>query len=367
MDLDDDELIYTIALTRVPNVGAIIARNLISHTGSASAVFKQPKGKLLKIDGIGLKTLEGLHDVDALRVAEKEIKFLQKHQIQAHFYTDESYPKRLKPHADSPILLYTRGDIDLNAPKMVSVVGTRSSTTYGADFCRELAQAFAPFGLTIVSGLALGIDTYAHREALAAGLPTIGVLGHGLSSIYPPENKALAAKMLENGGLVTEYVSITKPKREHFPQRNRIIAALCDALVVVEAASKGGALITAEIANDYNKDVYALPGKTTDKYSEGCNRLIKMNKAGLITEANDIVKTLGWKTKEGTPQVQRTLFVELTQEERLVHQLIENEVGLDDLLIQCNLPHSHVAGVLLSLEFKGVVQQMPGKRFRIIG
>ena len=294
-------ILHQVALTYVKNIGPYYAKSIISHLGSADRVFTVAPSKLLKIEGIGEKRAEMFNKTildDALRKADEELKFIEKNNIDVIFYTDPRYPKRLKQCNDSPLLLYNKGNADLNLQRIISIVGTRNATEYGKHLCRQLVEELQPYNVLVISGLAYGIDICAHKECVKVGVPTVGVLGHGLDKLYPAQNRSTAEKMIENGGLLTEYPSGTKPDRENFPQRNRIVAGMADATIVVEAGIKGGALITAEIANSYNRDVFAFPGRIGDDYSEGCNFLIRHNKASLLMSAADLAYSLGWE-KDG--------------------------------------------------------------------
>jgi DNA processing protein len=282
---------------------------------------------------------------------------------------DDDYPNRLKHCIDGPLMLYSLGNADLNKQKIVAVVGTRRATEYGKEMTNYLIKELADLDVMIVSGLAYGIDSYAHKAALQFNLPTVGVLAHGLDRIYPLANKQLAEKMQSNGGLVTDFVSNTNPDRENFPKRNRIIAGLADAIIVVEAARKGGALITADIANSYNRDVFAVPGKIGDAYSAGCNYYIRTNRAALIESAKDIVYIMGWEEKkEKNKSLQKKLFIEFTDDERVIVDMLEKngDSGIDFLCINSEMSSSKVASALLNLEFNGLVKSLPGKRYQLI-
>ena len=293
---------HKIALTFIKNIGPTLAKSLLAYFGSAEDIFKASSAKLIKVPGIGEKTINQLDFDEALKKAEKELIYVEKQGIEVIFYTDSKYPKRLKNCGDSPILLYAKGTMDLNPPHIISIVGTRNATDYGRQLCKQLIEELQQYNVLIVSGLALGIDVAAHKECVRLGMPTVGVLGHGLDRLYPSQNRVTADRMLENGGLLSEYPSGTIPDRENFPQRNRIVAGIADATVVVEAGIKGGALITAEIANSYNRDVFAFPGRLGDDFSEGCNFLIRNHKAGLLTCVADLAFSLGWeKTDHAKP------------------------------------------------------------------
>ena len=289
---------------------------------------------------------------------------METHGIRPLFYLDDDYPQRLKHYPDSPTMLYYKGNAALNVPRMVAIVGTRRPSSQGIHACEELVGGLQPYDVTIVSGLAYGIDISAHRKCLSLSIPTIGVLGHGLERIYPAQHQSVARAMSDSGGLLSEYPSQTLPDREHFPMRNRIIAGLCDALVVVETRKKGGSMISAHIANDYNKDVFAFPGRVKDSCSEGCNALIKSHKAALIESAEDIAYIMRWE--ENSPQaVQKQLFVELTEAEKIIVDLLGQyePIGIDQLTNKLKISNSQMASLLLGLEFKGIIRALPGKQF----
>ena len=266
---------------------------------------------------------------------------------------------------------FYKGNIDFNKTKVLSVVGTRNATDYGKVFCDMFIEQLQKHNVQIVSGLAYGIDIHAHKGALKNNLSTVAVLAHSLDRLYPSTHKPIAEKMLEQGGLVTEFISETKPDRENFPQRNRIVAGMCDAVIVVEAALKGGALITAEIASSYNRDVFVLPGRINDIYSQGCNRFIKTNKGVMIESAADIEFNLGWDLEEKTAskkQIQKTLLIDLTGEEQTMMSYLETNgrQDIDNISIYCNVPVSKIAATLLSLEFKGALRSLPGKVYELL-
>lgn len=360
-----DQLLYQIALTLIPGVGDVNGKKLIAYCGGAEAVFKEKRSSLEKIPGIGRATVNSLFSNGVLTKAEEEILFLSKHEIQPLFYLDKNYPKRLQHCADSPMMLYFKGEAKFNEMRMVGVVGTRNASEYGKRMCEQLIEELANDQVMIVSGLAYGIDAYAHRAALKYGLPTVGVLGHGLDRIYPAANKSIADRMLEQGGLLTEFLSGTIPERENFPRRNRIVAGMVDALVVVESAKRGGALITADIANSYNRDVFAFPGRIGDQYSEGCNFLIRTNRAALIENASNLRYLMGWENQSPKQGVQTKLFRSFSDEEQCVLDAFGtgNECDIDELILKTNLSSSKLAAVLLTLEFDGVLVALPGKRY----
>jgi len=304
---------------------------------------------------------------EILRRAETEMTFIDRYRIQPLFFQDRDYPARLRNCPDSPLMLYYRGSTTLNPTRVVGVVGTRKPTDYGRTGTHDLVAGLAPYGVMVVSGLAYGIDGYAHRAALDCGIDTVGVLGHGLDTVYPWLHRPLAERMLMNGGLLTEFLSRTRPDRNNFPKRNRVIAGMCDAIVVVEAGSRGGALITADLANSYNRDVFAIPGRVTDACSEGTNTLIRTNRAALVQKPADIAWMMGWEGTSGQQAAQRRIFLEMTpEEERIVALLAEKgRVGIDDLSIATALPMGRVSASLLNLEFEGVVTCLPGKVYRL--
>ena len=361
-------ILHQVALTYLKNIGPAGAKAMLSYFGTAERVFTVPPSKLMNVSGIGIKKIEQLNFDEALRKADEELKFIEKNNIDIIFYTDPKYPKRLKNCNDSPVLLYSKGNADLNAMRVISIVGTRNATDYGRELCRQLIEELQPYNVLIVSGLAFGIDVCAHKECLKLDVPTVGVLGHGLDKMYPGQNRPTAEKMLENGGLLSEYPSGTNPDRENFPQRNRIVAGMADATVVIEAGIKGGALITAEIANSYNRDVFAFPGRVGDEFSEGCNFLVRYNKAALLTSPADLPYSLGWEkhgeTKASTGQI--TMAFDLTADEQLIFETIKQHkvpLAIDDLTIKTNMPMSLLAMNLLNMEIQGYIRSLPGKTY----
>ncbi|RZL62273.1 MAG: DNA-protecting protein DprA [Pedobacter sp.] len=345
----------------------MFAKNLLIHFGSAEAVFEAKKHEILKLDGIGEARANAILHNDAIEQAEKQLEFIEKHQIQVLFYADDNYPKRLRNCFDAPLLLYYKGTADLNHSRIISVVGTRNATAYGKLLCKQLAEVLQRYNVIITSGLAHGIDAAAHKESLNYGIPTVGILGHGLDRIYPAVHKELTVRMVHNGGLLTEFLPGTNPDRENFPKRNRIIAGIADVTVVVEASLKGGALITAEIANSYNKDVYAFPGRTTDEFSEGCNFLIKTNRAGLINNAMDLIYYLGWDDETNKKQPMQTKMpLNLSKEEQTIYNALEAEpLGVDELSNRINIAQSKLAITLLTLEMQGIIVSLPGKLYKL--
>ncbi len=360
-------LIPKIALTLIKGVGHITAKNLLANFGDAASIFKASKTALMQVPGVGAAIAAQILDTDALKEAARQLQFLEKHKIEVLFFKDENYPRRLRDCPDAPILLYYKGTADLNHPRIVSIVGTRRATAYGKMLCRQLAETLKPYDVLVVSGLAYGIDVEAHKESLANDIPTIGVLGHGLDRLYPNLHKSIAQNMLRNGGLLTEFPLNTLPDRENFPKRNRIIAGIADVTVVVEATSKGGALITADIAGSYNRDVFAFPGRSTDEYSQGCNFLIKTNRAGLLNHARDLVYYLGWDDMHGkSAEKQLILPVGLSLEELSIVQVLRDAPAMvDEIAIKTTLQQSKLAIHLLSLEMQGVLTSLPGNVYRL--
>lgn len=362
-------LLYQIALTLIPGIGDINAKRLVAYCGSVEAVFTEKKRALLRIPGIGEATVNSLVSHNAFPRAEQEVKFIEKYGIQHYFFLDQAYPARLKQCVDSPLMLYYKGNADLNQQRIVSVVGTRRATDYGRRMCQELIEGLSSLGVLITSGLAYGIDTAAHKAALDLGLSTVAVLGHGLDRIYPQLNKPLAGRIVHQGGLLTEFLSETNPDRENFPKRNRIVAGIADATIVIEAGVRGGALITADIANSYNRDVFAVPGRIGDEFSEGCNNLIRTNRAALVQTAADVKYIMNWDiTATASAAAQRELFISLTHEEESLLSVLKQlgDCGIDTLCQETQLMPTKVASALLNLEFEGIVKCLPGKVFRLL-
>ena len=366
--------VYYVALSMIPMVGSVIARQLISYCGSPEAVFSAPLRQLTTIPGVGPKLRHHLSTRRQwLASAEQEIERCARQEIEVITLASPHYPERLRHIYDAPIVLFYRGTARLDSAKVISVVGTRQATAYGRRVTEELIASLAHYDdLLIVSGLAYGIDITAHRAALTAGLPTVGVMASGLDIIYPAVHRSDALTMIRQGGLLTESPLGTKPDGPRFPARNRIIAGLSDAVVVVEAAEKGGALITAHLANDYDREVFAVPGSLYQKYARGCHRLIKEHKARLLTESQDIVTMLNWdlphggnaKPVEPSPEVMATL----NEEETIVATLLDQQRAgmlLDEISWQSQIPVNQLAGVLLNLEFKQVIKALPGRKFQL--
>lgn len=366
--MDEHELLSSIALTQCEGVGDQLAKGLISYCGSASQVFKTKVSELAKVPGIGDYVSRKIKQFSNFDFAEKELKFISEKKVTPILFHQANYPKRLTHCYDSPFILYKLGDADLNPEKTLGIVGTRKSTNYGKLFTESLVEALQPLGVQIISGLALGIDGHAHKASIHNNLSTIGVLGHGLDIVYPATHTHLADQILKhNGALLSENPSGTIPDKQNFPRRNRIVAGMCDALLVVESDIRGGALITATIAHSYNRDVFALPGRNTDKYSSGCNLLIKANKAAMIETADDIMFNMGWKTENKSKKRQPELLPELSEDELIVFNLLKvGEKNIDDLTYFSNITPGKLSVLLLNLELKGVISSLPGKRFALI-
>ncbi len=365
-----EELLYRLALCLVPNLGDVHNKILVNHFGDARSIFMARQIELEKIEGIGTVRARSIKQFKDFAPAEAEVKFIEKYNISALFLTDAAYPRRLLQCYDPPTMVFYKGSADLNASRLLAIVGTRNNTDYGKQFTEKLVKDLKEHDVTIVSGLAFGIDAIAHKAALKYHLPTIGVVGHGLDTIYPPDHAGLAKEMIrEGGGIFSEFFSNTKPDKHNFPLRNRIVAGLTDATVTVETDVKGGSMITAKLADAYNRDVFAVPGRTIDKKSSGCNHLIRMNKAILLNDAEDLLEVMGWIKKSGHKKKnQRELFIELTAEEKQLMQLLQEKetMHIDEINLSAGLSSSAVAAAILSLELQNIVQSLPGKMYRII-
>ena len=363
----NNHLLYEIALTLVPGIGYVNGKKLVAYCGGAEAVFCEKKKTLSRIPGIGEKTIESIMSQNVLSRAERELDFTEKHGIRVLYYLNSDYPKRLQHCYDSPMILYCKGHTDFNVDKVVGIVGTRNVTDYGKIMTDRIVSELLDDDVLVVSGLAYGVDTCAHNASVKNGLKTAAVLAHGLHTIYPPVNRNLAKKMLEYGGcLLTEQLSGVDPDKENFPKRNRIVAGMVDCLIVVESASKGGALITAEIANAYDREVFAVPGRIGDVYSAGCNNIIKDNKANILLDVSDLRSIMRWDESKKVVAKQMRLFREFNDEEKLVMKLFEESdvVYLDKIITETLLSPTKIASILLSLEFDGILTALPGKRYQ---
>jgi DNA processing protein len=363
-----DEALYMLALTRIPGIGYVRARELVAYCGGARPIFSKSKGALDRIPGIGPVLADAVSKSAVLKDADDEMKVCERLGIRIITFLDKDYPQRLNHCADAPVLLFVQGNADLNPVRVLSVVGTRNATVHGKEITESIVKDLAVLGVTIVSGLAYGIDIAAHRAALKHGIPTIACLAHGLDRIYPPLHSATAKQMLKDGALISEFPTGTNPDRENFPTRNRIVAGMADATLVVEAGIKGGALITATLASDYNRDVFAIPGRTTDVYSQGCHRLIMENRAALVTCADDIIKALNWdNVQSAAPARQQRLLLGLTPEqERIVAVLESNSISVDQLAVRLGMTVSKASALLLEMEFEGMVRSLPGKLYELV-
>jgi DNA processing protein len=365
----EKELLHTLALLKIEGVGDIVAKKLINHCGSAENVLQAKSRQLQSIDGVGEILIRNLKDKTVFDRAEKELQYIQSENCNVLYYQDANYPDRLKHCIDGPVLLFASGNMDFENRKMISIVGTRQITSYGMDFCKKLIEDLAIFNPIIVSGFAYGVDIVAHQAAMDNGLQTIGVLAHGLNQIYPKTHKKYVAKMEDNGGFLTEFWSNSNPDKENFVRRNRIVAGMSEATVVIESAEKGGSLITAMIANDYNRDVFAVPGRISDKFSQGCNHLIKTQRANLMTSAADLVYILNWELETKTTKpVQKQLFVSLDGDEQKIYDYLQQNGKqiLDIVALECDFPIFRISSILLNMELKGVIRPLPGKLFEAI-
>ena len=368
--MTEPEIIAALRLHNIPNIGDVTAKKLIAHCGSPTAIFEDKPHHLLKIDGIGKVTLKGLHDAQYLEEAQQEIEFLSKENIEVSYFMDDTYPERLKHCLDGPILLFQRGNIDLKQQKIISVVGTRNVTSYGSSFAQQFIAELAPLNPIIVSGLAYGVDIKVQKAAMDHGLQTIACMAHGLNQIYPKAHAKYQSKIEANGGFMTEFWSSSQPNRENFLKRNRIIAGISEATIVIESAEKGGSLVTADLAHGYHREVFAVPGRATDKWSKGCNDLIKYQKAHLLTSAAELIYLLAWQIEEEKPEktVQKQLFVELDETEQSIYSYLQlnGKQLLDTVALECKLPVFKVSSTLVQMEMKGVIRPLPGKLFEAV-
>ncbi|SFC95366.1 DNA-processing protein DprA [Algibacter pectinivorans] len=367
--MTENDLLYTLALQHVPNIGDITAKRLISHCGSAEAVLKEKSQNLLKIDGIGSVTISDLFKPHHVKEAEKEIRFIKENNIEVSYFNEANYPEKLKHCIDSPILLFQTGNIDLKNQPIISIVGARKITTSGIAFCENLVEQLAVYNPIIVSGFAYGTDITAHKAAMKHKLQTVACLAHGLNQIYPKVHKKYMVDMEKNGGFFSDFWSTDTFDKNNFLKRNRVIAGLSEATIVIESAEKGGSLVSADIAHSYNRDVFAVPGRTTDSQSIGCNNLIKHQKAHMLTTPLDVPYILGWELEsEKQPVIQKQLFVELDATEKVIYNYLKenDKQQLDSIALNCNLPIFKVSGTLLNMELKGVVRPLPGKLFEVI-
>ncbi len=362
------DLLYQISLTQVNGIGPVQSRLLIEQFLTAEAIFKSKKKELSAVEGIGEIKASQIKSFNDFKIAEDEIKFIEKHHIQPLFISDKQYPQKLLNCYDTPVLLYYKGNADINNQKSVSIIGTRNNTEYGKRITEELIENLKEQHVTIYSGLAFGIDAIAHKSALKNNLQTIGVLAHGLHSIYPQQHKSLAKEMLQNGGLLTEFTKDSKAEKHNFPRRNRIVAGISDATIVIETDVKGGSMITAELAFNYNKDLFAVPGRITDNKSSGCLKLIHQNKAILLSNAQQLIENLGWAEPLKVKKSQRILFPDLSSEEKVLVDILKqkNQVSIDEIFLQSKLNSSSIAAALLNLELQNILISLPGKMYQLL-
>ena len=360
---------YEIAVTQLFGFGPIKTKQLLESVQEVRDLFEFSEKKLAELSGFDVRLLKKMERKKALLWSEKVVKDIEKYDIQTLFYTHPNYPRRLKQCVDAPLLLYTRGAINLNDSKFVAIVGTRNETEYGKRICKELIQSLEASNIIVVSGLAYGIDISVHKNCLKMNVPTVAVLAHGLEMVYPRIHQKTAKDMCLTGGLVTEFPPFTNPDRENFPMRNRIVAGLCDATIVIESQRKGGSLITAELANDYNRDVFAFPGSVFELSSEGCNRLIASNKAHSISNGADFLQKMGWnEEKSASKPVQKSIFPLLTDEEQLIVDLlqVQPEVSIDLIAMKLQMPISKLSVHLFQMEMSGILKPLPGNKCQLI-
>jgi DNA processing protein len=366
--LEEEKLLAVLRLQKSKAIGDILAKKLIVTVGDVAQIFKEKSATLQKINGIGNHAIKHLFDTKNILLAEQELAYIKKKNIQYSYFLEDDYPYNLQNCIDSPILLFKDGNINLKNDKIISIVGTRNMSSYGRDFCNKLIEDLAEYNPVIVSGFAYGVDICAHKAAVKNNLQTIAVLAHGFEQIYPKVHKKYINQLNENGGFLTEFWSEEDPLRENFLKRNRIVAGISKATIIIESAAKGGSLVTADIANSYDKDVFAVPGRTTDIYSKGCNNLIKNNQANVLTSSKDIVKMLNWDLNEKPKTIQKQLFLELNENEQKIYDLL-HEKGqqlLDVISLECNIPIYQLSSILLQMELKGITKPLPGKMFELI-
>ena len=365
--MDQELWKYRIAITMLEGIGDIRAKNLIAFCGGAEAVFKEKKRNLLKIPGIGEGLVGSIRSQEVMAEAENEVLELERKGIKAFYFLDDDYPWRLKNCVDGPAIFYGKGNLDFNQERVISIVGTRMCTPYGRKLTESLIEGWQEFQPLIISGLAYGIDIAAHKAALNYQLPTVAVLAHGLDQVYPSLHRPVAEEMMGNGGLITDFRLGSPLEREHFPKRNRLVAGLSDATIVIESPKKGGSMITARIANSYNREVFAVPGRSGDKNSAGCNWLIKTNQGALLETPDDLPYYLGWEKKEAKESKAKTEWLNLDPEEaRLVEVLRTLDLAtVDRLCHETGFTSGETATLLLNLEFSGVVNALPGKQYEL--
>jgi len=366
--LKEEKLLAILRLQKCKAIGDILAKKLIVNVGDVTQIFKEKATVLSKINGIGAHALKHLFDADNIKLAVQELAYIKENNIAYSYFLDKEYPVNLQHCIDSPILLFKDGNIDFSNKKIISIVGTRNISSYGRDFCNQLITQLTAYNPIIVSGFAYGVDICAHKAAIENKLQTIAVLAHGFEQIYPKVHKKYIHQVNENGGFLTEFWSEEQPLRENFLKRNRIVAGISSATIIIESASKGGSLVTADIANSYDRDVFAVPGRTTDIYSKGCNDLIKNNRAHLVSSASDLIKMLNWDIQEKPKPIQKQLFVDLNENEQKINDYLHKngKQVLDLISLECNIPIYQLSSILLQMELKGVLKPLPGKMFELV-
>lgn len=367
--MKDEKLLAILRLQKSKAIGDILAKKLLVNVGDVEQIFKEKSASLQKINGIGNHVLKHLFDEKNLKSAEQELNYIKNNNIKYTYFLEEDYPINLQNCIDSPILIFKDGNINFKNDKIISIVGTRNMSSYGRDFCTKIIEDLVPYNPIIVSGFAYGVDICAHKVAIKNNLQTIAVLAHGFEQIYPKVHKKYINQVNENGGFLTEFWSEEQPLRENFLKRNRIVAGISKATIIIESAEKGGSLVTADIANSYDRDVFAVPGRTNDIYSKGCNNLIKNNRATLLTSSEDIVKMLNWDLKEKPKKaIQKQLFIDLNDNEQKIYDLLSDkgQQFLDVISLECNIPIYQLSPILLQMEMKGITKPLPGKLFELM-
>jgi DNA processing protein len=366
--LKEEELLAVLRLQKCKAVGDILAKKLIMHVGGVSEIFKEKSAVLSKINGIGVHVLKHLFDPKNIQLAEQEYRHIKEKGIAYFYFLDDDYPKNLQHCIDSPLLLFREGNFDFSNTRIISIVGTRNMTSYGRDFCRQLVQDISKYNPIIVSGFAYGVDICAHKAAIENKLQTMAVLAHGMQYVYPKAHKKYINSVIENGGLLSEFWHDDPPLRAHFLKRNRIVAGISEATIIIESAKKGGALVTADIANSYDRDVFAVPGRTSDIFSKGCNDLIKKNGAYLLNSASDIAEILNWDLQQRPKPIQRQLRIELNEKEQRIYDFLHEKEAqiLDVISLECSIPIVELSAILLQMELKGLTTPLPGKLFRLV-
>lgn len=361
------EQVYQLSLTRIPDLGSILTRYLIDHFGSAAAIFSARLKELAAVEGIGAYRASQIKNFKNHSLSEEELSAIAAKNIELLFITDEKYPWRLKNCPDAPLVLFYKGNANLNHNRMVSIIGSRHHTEYGRWATEQLVHALQPYQVTVISGLAYGIDAIAHKTALQQKMDTIGVLAHGFKTIYPGLHKSLAFEMIDRGGLLTEFLYDELPDRHHFPKRNRIVAGMSDATVIIETAVKGGSMITADFAFQYNRDVFALPGRINDAKSSGCLQLIAENKAAPFISNAGFLEALGWIEIKKKKTAEKKLFYDLSPQEQIIVSLLQEQklLHIDEIYLQSKLSSSELAAALLNLELQNIIIPLPGKNYKL--